>query len=497
MLFFTLLSFAVMGYHPGLEDDGIYLTAVKADLNPALYPHNAEFFRLQLQATVFDSAMAGFVRVTGIPVDWSELLWQLISIFAILWACHGIARRLFKEAAAQWAAVAMVGAMFTLPAAGTALLLVDQHLHPRAAATALILLAVARIIDRRFKLAIALLALSALMHPLMAAMGMSFCLFLTVALNERVNAWVELLRPVKSAGVECEPAYRVSSGGGYLAAAPLAWVFASDSPAWRVALKAHGYYFIDKWAWYEWLGAIAPLVLFWALWRWARRRGETRLAQVGLAVFAFGVFQQVVALAILPPAGWIRMTPLQPMRYLHLVYFAMALVGGGLLGRFVLRKSLWRWAAFLLIFNGGMLIAQQAQFPASRHLELPGLTPHSDWLEAFDWIRQNTPQDAYFALDPYYLDEPGEDYHSFRALAERSQLADGMKDAAVVTQVPSLCDAWLKQAQAQQGWAGFGLADFERLKHQFGVDWVLVSSPAPAGLDCHWHNRKLAVCQIP
>ena len=65
------------------------------------------------------------------------------------------------------------------------------------------------------------------------------------------------------------------------------------------------------------------------------------------------------------------------------------------------------------------------------------------------------PTNAYFALDPRYLDEPGEDFHSFRALAERSQLADAIKDAAVVTQVPELGPVWNRQVQAQQGWKHF------------------------------------------
>ena len=33
VLLFSILAFVVMGYHPGLEDDGVYLTAVKSDLN--------------------------------------------------------------------------------------------------------------------------------------------------------------------------------------------------------------------------------------------------------------------------------------------------------------------------------------------------------------------------------------------------------------------------------------------------------------------------------
>jgi hypothetical protein len=497
ILFFALLGFAVMGYHPGLEDDSIYLTAVKADLNPALYPHNSAFFRMQMQATVFPSAMAGFVRTTGIPVAGAELLGQVVCIFVILWACHSIARRLFNTAAAQWSAVAMVSAMLTLPVAGTALFLIDQHLHPRTVATALILLAAARILDGKSRSAIVLLALSGLMHPLMAAMGISFCLFLWLALSERMNEWVEGRWPGEREVRAREPAERVGAGSGAIVAAPLGWVVAAGTPGWREALKAHSYYFIYKWAWYEWLGAIAPLVLFWVLWRWARRRGERHLARFALAVFAYGVFQQAVALVMLPPVGWLRLTPLQPMRYLHLVYFALALAGGGLLGQFLLKRSAWRWVLYLAVLNTGMLYCQVVQFPASHHLELPGLAPRNEWLETFDWIRQNTPQDAYFALDPHYLDEPGEDYHGFRAIAERSSLADAVKDAAVVTQISTLGGRWLEQVQAQRGWSGFRIDDFERLKHRFGVDWVVVNYPAPAGLNCGWHNRTLEVCQIP
>jgi hypothetical protein len=499
LLFFTLLSFAVMGYHPGYEDDGTYLTAVKARLNPAFYPHNADFFRLEMQATVFDRAMAGFVRITGIPLAWAELLCQMFFLFAILWACHSIARRLFRSAGAQWAAVAMVAAMFTLPVAGTALLLVDQHFHPRTVASALILAAISCCLHGNGKRASLLLALSAFVHPIMAAFGASFCLLLTLALNERLYAWVSGIRAAKT-NVEPGPAVvsRLGSGRrGMTLAAPLSWLFAPASPSWRAAMNMHSYYFIYKWQWYEWLGAIAPLALFYLLWRWARSRGENLLARFALATFSFGVFQQLAAFLLLTPASWIRLAPLQPMRYLHLVYFALALVAGGLMGEFVLKKSLWRWAAYLVIFNAAMLLPQEVEFPATRHLELPGLASSNDWLEAFAWIRQNTLLDAYFVCDPAYVDLPGEDSYSFRALAERSSLADAIKDSAVAAQIPSLGPIWAEQVAAEQGWGRFGAADFQRLKQRFGVDWAIVDYPAPAGLDCRWHNRTLAVCRIP
>lgn len=131
VLAFSILAFAVMGYHPGIEDDNLYVTAVKADLNPALYPFGADFFKSQLKTTVFDNWLVAFIHATGLSVAWSELLWQFLSTFLILLASWTIICQLFKEATARWAGIAMLAAMFTLPVAGTALYLVDQYLHPR------------------------------------------------------------------------------------------------------------------------------------------------------------------------------------------------------------------------------------------------------------------------------------------------------------------------------------------------------------------------------
>jgi hypothetical protein len=479
ILAFSALAIAVMGYHPGIEDDSVYLSAIKGDLNPALYPHDSEFFRVQLQATLFDKWVAGFIHWTHIPVGITEFLWQFCSIALIIFGCWCIARTLFAEDEAQWGGVAMITAMLTLPVAGTALYLADQHLHPRNLSAGIILVAVSRIMAGRKWHAVPLLLLGFVIHPIMATLGISFCIFLTMAMHEPVHVWLRSLRDSLASAV------------------PLGWIFEPPTPIWRKALATRTYFFLYQWTWYEWLGAIAPLLLFWLLWRIALKRGETQLARFALAVFAYGIFQQVAAMVILGSPGLVRLTPLQPMRYLQLVYFFMVLIGGCLIGKLLVRSSAWRWALYLLVINTGMYAAQQALFSASDHIEFPGTRISNSWLQAFAWIRMNTPTDAYFAMDPNYLAAPGEDYHSFRALAERSQLADAIKDTAVVTQVPELGPTWEKQVNAQAGWANFQLADFERLKTDFGVNWVLVSYPQPAGLTCQWHNDTLAVCPIP
>lgn len=484
---------AVMGYHPAFEDGGIYLTAVKANLNPALYPHDPHFFRLQMQATFFDKWVADSVRWTGISVDCMMLLWQFAAIALIVFGCWSIARRLFPEERAQWAGVALVTAMFTLPVAGTALYLVDQHLHPRALATGFILLAVSRILSGKSWQAIPLLLLALLMHPIMAVFGISFCFFLTVAMLESVPGWLRGWS-------------RAEDRSLVLGFVPLGWVFEPPTPTWREVVERHTYFFLFRWEWYEWLGALAPLFLFWLLWRIARKRGENLLARFALAILCYGVFQMTLAMVMLGVPSLVRLTPLQPMRFLHLIYFFLTLIAGCLAGKYLLKASVWRWAVFLLAINGGIFASQEMIFASSEHLELPGMTSSNPWEQAFAWIRQNTPTDAFFVLDPNYMAVSGEDYQSFRALAERSQLADNIKDTAVVTLIPEIGPVWARQVEAQgcnpglltcPVWSHIQLADFERLKAEFGVNWTLVSYPQPAGLDCRWHNDKLAVCRIP
>jgi hypothetical protein len=480
----ALLGFLTMGYHPGIEDDGVYLAAIKADLQPTLYPHDSDFFRLQLQATVFDRAMAAFVHFGHLPVPWAALFIQWICLSSILWAAFRILQKLFTSRQAHWSGVALLSSMFTLPASGSAVYLADQHLHPRNIATALILFAIERTLSRKPWHAVALLLLSVLMHPIMACFGISLCFFLAVD-------WTKF-RPL---GVTSRLARTTSLN--LLLAFPLSWIFEPPTPDWRRALQTRAYYFLYKWTWYEWLGAIGPLVIFWLVNRYAVKRNDNVLARCSLALLLYGAFQQCVAMILLAPRALIRVTPLQPMRYLQLEYIFLVLILGALFGRYVLKHHAWRWAVFLLAANGGMFLSQRALLPASEHIEWPGRISRNPWLQAFAWIRQNTPRDAYFALDPNYLAAPGEDYHSFRALAERSQLADAIKDTAVATQVPELASRWAAQVDAQAGWPTFQLADFERLRARFGVDWVLLSYPAPAGLDCRWHNSKLSVCRIP
>lgn len=474
----SLGAILVEGYHPGVEDDAVYLSAIQRRLDPALYPHDAKLFTLQMQASIFDKMMAACVQVTHMPLAWAELLGQFLAALFLLWGCWRIARRCFTSAAGQWAGVALVGALFSLPVAGTALYIVDQYLHPRAIATGLILAAMAAVLERRVALGTVLLAAAVVMHPIMGAFGVSYCLILWIA--ERGGVW--RVRPQNAAALA-------------VGIVPT-WIFEKPSPAWRAALDTRNYYFLGRWTWYEWLGVIAPIFILGGMALWARRAERPVMARLAGCAAVFAVFQLAVGCVVLLTPGLIRLMPMQPMRYLHLVYLLMAVLGGGLIGEKVLRRHAWGWALLFLPLTAGMFWAQRSLFPGTEHLELPGVVSRNPWLEAFAWVRANTPEDAYFALDPDYMELPEEDFHSFRGLAQRSELADWVKDAAVATQVPDLAPLWVEQTQAAWGWKHFGRQDFEGLRQRFGVDWIVVQGAGVEGLACPYSNGAVSVCRL-
>lgn len=147
--------------------------------------------------------------------------------------------------------------------------------------------------------------------------------------------------------------------------------------------------------------------------------------------------------------------------------------------------------------SAGMLALDMAAYPASRHIEHPGVHYQGEWLSSFVWIREHTPKDAVFALDPEYLSKSGVDLHVFRAVAERSMLAGEEKDSGATSVFPELAEPWKQQSDAQSDWAHVSEDRLQNLRAQYGVTWVLLENFAPVGgLVCPYRNGQLRVCRI-
>ena len=477
MLLLTAGAVLVQGYHPYAEDAEIYLPGVERILRPELFPTGREFFASHASLTLFPNLIAFSLRLTHLPMDAGLFLWQVASIFLLLLSCWELSRLFFPEARARWGGVCLVAALLTLPVAGTALYIMDQYLNPRNLAAFAGIFMLVRTLERKYVRALLWLGFAACMHPLMWVFPFSFCILLVVI--ERF-----------------ERSGRTTPASGFAAllGMPLA---PASSPAYHEAAKHHPYHYIQNWAWYEWLGIVAPLALFWWFARVARRRQWPVVERVSRAFVIYALIYAVGALVVDLPARFESLARLQPLRSLHFLYIVMFLIIGGLLGEYALKNRVWRWLVLFVPLSAGMFLAQRSLFPASAHVEWPGATPKNPWAQAFLWIRQNTPVNAVFALDPDYMHLAGEDEIGFRCLAERSRLADAVKDNGVVSMFPPLAEEWWAQVQAQTPWKNFQAEDFSRLKEKYGVTWVVEQSPGVAGMDCPYQNDAARVCRIP
>jgi hypothetical protein len=413
--------------------------------------------------------IAAAVWISHLPLAYVLFFGQLISIFLLLFACWELAEKCFERTASRYAGAALVAALLTLPVAGTALYIMDQYLNPRNVTAFIGVLAIAWVLDRHYLRAGILLILGALIHPLMTVFAASCCIVL--ALSERLEF-----------------------GRAAFLLFPLG-LFDPTSPAYHNAVSTHTYFYLTQWQWYEWLGAIGPIVIFWWFARIAGSRQMKNLALTSKTLVIYQIFFLIAALILSIPR-FESLARLQPMRDLHLVYILLVLFSGCLLQEFVLKDRCWLWLFILLPLCAGMAYAQRSLFPSSRHVEWPWSQPRNAWVQAFEWVRANTPEDAIFALDPRYMHISGEDGNGFRDIAQRSMIADDVTDGGAVTMFPPMADEWLAQSQAHRNWKQFGPEDFRRLKAEYGVNWVVVQQPGVSGLECPYENHAVKVCRL-
>src|SRR5271166_981732 len=304
LLLLTAGALLVQGYHPFAEDAEIYLPGVEKILHPELFPFGREFFLAHAGMTLFPNAVAFFLRVTHLPLQTGLFLWHVASIFLLLLACWELSGVFFSTARARWGGVCLVAALLSIPVAGTALYIMDQYLNPRNLAAFAGIFMLVRTLEKKYLRALFWLAAAACMHPLMWTFPFSFCVLLVVM--ERFEG-------------------RWKSPTGLAA---LLWIPLSPaaSAAYHEAAKRHGFHYIQKWAWYELLGAVAPLMLFWWFARTARRRLWLVVERVSRAFVVYGLIYLVAALIVDLPARFEALARLQPLRSLHFLYIVMFVV---------------------------------------------------------------------------------------------------------------------------------------------------------------------------
>jgi hypothetical protein len=476
----TVTAIALHGYHLGVEDGEIYIPAARKLLHPALYPYATEFFTSHQRLSLFAPILAWTARLARLSMDWTVFLWYVATIFLTLAACWMLAAVSFDSSRARWSSVLVIAAALTMPATNTGLLLMDPYLTARSFSTPLTLFALVLVVLRRYIAAGALTLLTAAIHPQMAA----YLVFLGAVL------W---LADRFSRAQRCVPAR-----GAFAVAFPASFALTPAQGPYREALYARDFYFLSTWTWYDWLGLLAPLA-FLAWFARGRLRGTTpEFARLSFALLPFGVVS-IFAGAVIASTHKLDMyARLQPLRCFHLITFVFVLFLAGVLGEYLAKDRAWVIPALCIPLAVGMFCADRATYPFSPQIEWPGgTTSPNAWINALLWIRQNTPQNAVFAVDSRYFKEPGVDVHGFRAVSGRAALADYYKDGGVVAIFPRLAEEWKQMSNATYGLNHFNAQQFTRLAREYPVTWTVIHGAAPAGMECPYQQRGYAVCMIP
>lgn len=477
-------ALAIHGYHLGVEDAEIYTPAAIKLLHPDLYPYGAEFFLSHERLSLFAPILAWTARIAHLSMDWTVFLWYMTTLFATLLACWMLAAVCFESSRARWAALLAVTAALTMPAANTGLLLMDPYITARSFSTPLTVFALAGFLARRYAWATAAAALTVLVHPQMAVYLALLGFFLWL---------VERAAPATP---------RATPATALALLLPLDFRFGPAQNPYREALYARDFYFLFTWTWYDWLGLLAPLMFF-AWFGLAKPRGATpAFARLSLALIPFGLLSILAAAVISSAHVFDMFARVQPLRCFHLITLVFLVLLGGVAGEYAGRMR-GKVRAFLVpalcvCVALLMFAVERNTYPDSPHIEWPWMkTSANAWVNTLMWVRQNTPRDAVFAVDSRYFKDAGVDAHGFRAISQRSELADYYKDGGAVAIFPRLAVEWKQMSDATYGLNRFTAADFTRLAHAWPVTWAVIHGPAPAGMDCPYRQQGYAVCKIP
>ncbi len=477
----TLVALLIQGYHPFVDDAAIYIAGIEKVIHPSLFPVHAEYVLPHLKHSLFSIALGWLVRGLHIPLRYALFLSYVASLWMMIFACWRLSRLLFSSPRGRAGAMLLMTATLTLPVAGSAIFIIDPYLTARSFSTPLTLFAIAFALERRMLATTVCLLGAVILHPLMAAYACGYVIALALVRARRWGALAATAAGVMLIGI-------IASHAGALLGA---------SPAYRVATISRDYFFLDNWQWFEIFGLFPPLVAAFVYLFRSRFRIRSNYGLIAAVSLYVGALANLFAVCYTRTDDSFLLARLQVLRSFQIIYILFFLLLGSLLGQYVLGRRWWAWAGGFTAVAALMFSVQLSLYPALKHLEWPWARSHNPWAQAFLWIRHNTPQDAYFAVDPYYQQMPKEDTLGFRAMAERSVLPDWSKDGGVAAIDPALAQQWWNQVTQTKDFSHWN--DQQRIETlaPYGVNWIVLPASAPTRFACPYQNSAVRVCHLP
>jgi len=480
-----IVAAVLLGYHPYAEDGGIYSSALSLRLHPNLFPAYRGFVIAHTGKSAFLPLVAGLVRITHLSQAWMAFLLYVFSTVLTAFASCQLAGEFFRKRRTRLYAVCLFMFSQGLPVAGTSLYLADPYLTARSFSTPLFLFALALLLQRRYLLVAAYLLFAFALHPLMTTWAVVFALFVWIVQRSR-----KPLRGCVMAGLVLAVLLAV-----------LQVVLPPETSAVQAAAVSRGYWFLSNWQWYEWIGIAGPLailVTFERVFANTQRYSPQAVTAIRAAIAASITVSLTSLLLIHTSNSNFLLARIQPLRLLHITtMFFMLLLGGWIVETFWQRSRGVLPVSLIVVAAVMLLYMQTDLYGNSRWLELPGVASNNGYVQAFEWIRGNTPEDAVIAADAFYTTARGEDAQMLRAIALRSSAPDAAKDGGIASVVPVLAPAWFYASQMQHDLNTLSDAERAQRMRAVGATWIVLPASATTAFPCPYSNAVARVCRLP
>jgi hypothetical protein len=415
-LFAILATLNSAGYRYGASDQAFYIPAVMRHLDPALFPQDRAVIDAQARLIVVDEILAAAVRVTRVSLPHLFFALYLGTLALLVFGAARIGAHVYRT---PWAAGALAAGLTLRHAiAKTGANTLEGYFHPRQLAFALGLLAVACVLERRERMATALLLAAGAMHPTTAVW---FAVWLGVATWLARPEWRKVLTGA---------AALLGAGAVWaLWRGPLAGHLAVMDAEWLTVIGDRDYLFPLAWPIDVWVTNLVALPVIILCWR-ARARarltvaGETPLmvGAMALAVIFFAwlpLSAAHVAIAVqmqVTRVFWL-------IEFLGTVYLVWAIAEGA--GTANGKRAAAAAVVILALSAARGVYSCFIQFHdrpiVAIHFQ------HRDWRDAMAWAQTTDPASAWLA-DPHHAALYGS---TVRAAGLRDVMVDQLKDPAI------------------------------------------------------------------
>ncbi|MBI4886866.1 MAG: hypothetical protein HY824_07220 [Acidobacteria bacterium] len=470
-IFLVLATANGAGYRYGVSDQAFYIPAVARAIDPSLFPRDGPLIDAEGRLLVIDEILGGLARGTGLSLP-TLLLAGYIASVGLLWVgLWLIGTRVYRS---RWA-IAALGAAFALRhrIPRTSANSFEPYFHPRMLAFGVGTLAVAALLRRRAGLAVALVALSALLHVTTA---LWFAVLIGVALAVLDARWRRLVLPaVLAAGAVL---------GAAVVAGPLHGALAIMDATWLGAVASKDSLFATDWPLWAWAANTGLLALLW----WAQRTreragvasaedralawGATALVALFLATLPLVAAKVALVVAFqIPRVFWL-------VDFVALVYVIGAVTDAGASG--VGAPSRHRAAIVAVL----LLAAATARGAYIMLVERPERalfeigTPATPWEQAMRWIA-GRPPDVHVLADPGHAWKYGT---SVRVSARRDVLVEEVKDSAIAIYSREAAIRFVDRTAAIGDFSALTADSARALADRYALDYLVTETDLPLPL---------------